>query len=173
MRHGKQASIPHVARSQHGLVEHDRRSQCGVTPTGTRDSGGGQDRVAHRSSALPRVGPSQDGVRLHPRVQALPLPRNLRRSVRLLSLWERPQIHHVSTCRQAMYERVALRASLVRFQQVFRNNAKATCVLNRSTDEVARNGRFEDAHILTASIHASLALFTLTSSSCESFSLHR
>ena len=37
-------------------MEHDRRSQCGVTPTGTRDSGGGQDRVAHRSSALPRVG---------------------------------------------------------------------------------------------------------------------
>ena len=58
------------------------------------------------------------------------------------------------------------------FQEVFRINAKATFFLNRSTDEVARNGRFEDAHILTASIHASLALFTPTSPSCESFSLH-
>ena len=31
-------------------------SKCGVTPTDTRDSSGGHDRVAHRSSALPRVG---------------------------------------------------------------------------------------------------------------------
>ena len=54
--HGKHASIPHVAGSQPGLAEHGRRSKCGVTPTDTHDSGGGHDRVAHWSSALPRVG---------------------------------------------------------------------------------------------------------------------
>ena len=170
MTHGKQASIPHVAGSQHGIVEHDRRSQCGVTPTGTRDSGGGQDRVAHRSSALPRVGPSQDGVRLHPRVQATSTG-TTSPSIGSTSISVVTTSNSSSSTLPSGYVRARdPPRSLVRSKRFSETTQRRRAFLNRSTDEVARNGRFEDAHILTASIHASL---TPTSSSCESFSLHR
>ena len=74
------------------------------------------------------LGPSQCGVRLHPRVQALPLARHLRRPVRLLCLWYDLKFIkvYIASCEGRKGRNIICDAMLDRSKRFSENNAKAT-----------------------------------------------